>query len=158
MNFKRGILAGAVAMVAMMAFSYLAPRMGLYGMNVPRTLGGVFVLDPQAAYWLGLAIHLFGGVVLLPILYGSLIVRWLPGPAAVRGGLWGVALWVLWAVPGMSILAAHPQITGGMMQDPGLLMQNLGPTAPAESLLSLFLYGVFLGWIFGKDPSGQQPG
>ena len=41
-----------------------------------------------------------------------------------------------------------------MMQDPGLLMLNLGPTAPAESLLSLFLYGVFPGLIFGKDPSG----
>ena len=142
-------------MVAMMAFSYLAPRMGLYGMNVPITLGGVFILDPQAAYWLGLAMHLSMGVVVLPIIYIALIARWLPGPAIVRGGLWGVALW---AIPGMSILAAHPQITGGMMQDPGLLMLNLGPTAPAESLLSLFLYGVFPGLIFGKDPSGRLPG
>ena len=48
-------------MMAMMAFSYLAPRMGLYGMNVPITLGGVFILDPQAAYWLGLAMHLSMG-------------------------------------------------------------------------------------------------
>ena len=130
MNFKRAILAGAVAMAAMLAFTYLAPRMGLYGMNVPVTLGGVFVLDPEAAYWLGLAMHLFMGVVVLPIFYVALIARWLPGPAAIRGGLWGVALWALWALLGMTILAAaHPQITGGMMQDPGLLMQNLGPTA-----------------------------
>ncbi len=151
MNFKRGILAGAVAMAAMMIFTYLAPRMGLYGMNVPVTLGGVFVLDPEAAYWLGLAIHLLLGVVVLPILYVALIARWLPGPAAIRGGLWGVALWALWALLGMTILAtAHPQITGGMMQDPGLLMQNLGPTAAAESLLSHLLYGMFLGWIWGK--------
>ncbi len=150
MNFKRGILAGAVAMAAMLAFTYLAPRMGLYGMNVPVTLGGVFVLDPEAAYWLGLAMHLVMGVVVLPILYVSLIARWLPGPAAIRGGLWGVALWALWAFLGMTILAAHPQITGGMMQDPGLVMQNLGPTAAAESLLSHALYGLFLGGISGK--------
>ena len=153
MNFKRTILAGAVAMAAMLVFTYLAPRMGLYGMNVPVTLGGVFVLDPNAAYWLGLAMHLLMGVVVLPILYVALIARWLPGPAIVRGGLWGVALWALWALLGMTILAAeHPQITGGMMQDPGLLMQNLGPTAAVESLLSHALYGLFLGGISGKQP------
>ena len=153
MNFKRAILAGAVAMAAMLVFTYLAPRMGLYGMNVPVTLGGVFVLDPNAAYWLGLAMHLLMGVVVLPILYVALIARWLPGPAIVRGGLWGVALWALWALLGMTILAAeHPQITGGMMQDPGLLMQNLGPTAAVESLLSHALYGLFLGGISGKQP------
>ncbi len=138
-------------MAAMLAFTYLAPRMGLFGMNVPVTLGGVFVLDPEAAYWLGLAIHLLLGVVVLPILYVALIARWLPGPAVVRGGIWGVVLWALWAFLGMSILAAaHPQITGGMMQDPGLLMQNLGPTAAAESLLSHAVYGLFLGGIWGK--------
>ena len=150
MNFKRGILAGAVAMAAMMSFTYLAPRMGLFGMNVPVTLGGVFVLDPEAAYWLGLAIHLLLGVVVLPIVYVALIARWLPGSAIVRGGLWGGVLWALWAFLGMPILAAHPQITGGMMQDPGLLMQNLGPTAGAESLLSHAVYGLFLGGIWGK--------
>ncbi len=153
MNFKRTILAGAVAMAAMLVFTYLAPRMGLYGMNVPVTLGGVFVLDPNAAYWLGLAMHLLMGVVVFPIFYIALIARWLPGPAIVRGGLWGVALWALWALLGMTILAAeHPQITGGMMQDPGLLMQNLGPTAAVESLLSHALYGLFLGGISGKQP------
>ena len=152
MKFKRGILAGAVAMAAMLAFTYLAPKMGLYGMNVPVTLGGVFVLDPNTAYWLGLAMHLLMGVVVFPIFYVALIARWLPGPAAVRGGLWGVALWALWALLGMTILAAaHPQITGGMMQDPGLLMQNLGPTAAAESLLSHALYGLFLGGVSGKQ-------
>ncbi len=140
-------------MAAMLVFTYLAPRMGLYGMNVPVTLGGVFVLDPNTAYWLGLAMHLLMGVVVLPILYVALIARWLPGPAIVRGGLWGVALWALWALLGMTILAAeHPQITGGMMQDPGLLMQNLGPTAAVESLLSHALYGLFLGGISGKQP------
>ncbi len=139
-------------MAAMMLFTYLAPRMGLYGMNVPLTLGGVFVLDPEAAYWLGLAMHLLMGVVVLPIFYVALIARWLPGPAAIRGGLWGVVLWALWALLGMTILAAaHPQITGGMMQDPGLLMQNLGPTAAAESLLSHAVYGLFLGWISGNQ-------
>ena len=152
MNFKRTILAGAVAIAAMLAFTYLAPKMGLYGLNVPVTLGGVFVLDPEVAYWLGLAMHLLMGVVVLPIFYVALIARWLPGPAAIRGGLWGVVLWVLWALLGMTILAAaHPQITGGMMQDPGLVMQNLGPTAAAESLLSHALYGLFLGGISGRQ-------
>ena len=50
MNFKRGILAGAVAMAAMLIFTYLAPRMGLYGMNVPVTLGGVFFLNQALSF------------------------------------------------------------------------------------------------------------
>src|SRR3990167_9025988 len=137
----------------MIATSYLAPHIGLYGLDVPTTLGGWFVLNPATAFWLGLAIYLFLGAVVLPILYASFFAKKLPGPAALRGWLWSMALWALWASVGMRLLAAyHPQITGGMMQDPGRLMLNLGPLAPLASLLAHSVYGLLLGWLCRKGP------
>jgi len=150
-RFIRCVAAGLAGMAGMMAVSYFAPRYGLYGLDVPRTLGGIVFRDAQPALWFGAALHLLFGALFFPVLYAALAVRLLPGPGALRGWLWAVVLWGLWAYFGMQLLAAyHPQITGGMMQDPGTLLLNLGPTAPAESLLAHSVYGLLFGWICGR--------
>ncbi len=150
-SLKRTLVAGAVATAALIGFTALAPRIGLYGLSEPAMLGGLITLDTSRALWLGWAGHVLMGAVVFPFFYVSLLVVWFPGPGALLGWIWGVLLWTLLVWPGMVLLAEfHPLVLAGRMQDPGVLLLNLGPTAPITSLLGHSIYGLLLGGVCGK--------
>lgn len=152
-GIRRAFRAGFVAIAARIVFRYAAARFGLYGMDAPAFLGGFFSFEPEAALWLGLGTEFLMGAALFPILYVLLAqrtARWRL-PRALLGWFWGLLLWALWAAAAMPLLSYyHPQITAGILQDPGLFLLNLGPTAPLESLLGFSIYGILFGWLCGK--------
>jgi hypothetical protein len=92
--------------------------------------------------WLaGMAMHVLVGTLALPAIYLVLIERWLPGGPAVRGTLWGIALW------GIAQVTIVPWTGGGFFSSAGG-----GFPMAANSLIGHLAYGLVLG-VFAGAPN-----
>jgi uncharacterized membrane protein YagU involved in acid resistance len=130
-----GGFAGTVAMTLMMYF--VAPMMLGKPMDIAAMLGSVM----GGSWTLGMIAHLMNGAVIFPLLFAFVVVRFLPGPAAVKGMGWGVALWVVAQVVVMPMMGAgfFSANAGGMM-------------AAVASLMGHLVYGALLGSV-GAAPA-----
>ena len=131
--------AGTLVMTAMMYF--VAPMMGVE-MDIAAMLGSML----GGSWAMGLAMHFMNGSVVFPLAFGYVVSARLTGPAAVRGMLFGVALWPVAQTMLMPMMGA------------GLFSANAGGmVAVVASLMGHLVYGGILGQM-GSAPSSVHAG
>lgn len=131
-TFARAALGGLVGTLAMTMMMYVvAPMMGLR-MDIAAMLGSML----GGSWVAGLMMHFVNGSVIFPAIYVYALYAHLPGSPAVRGTIWGVALWLVAQTVVMPMMGAglFSSAMGGMM-------------AAMGSLIGHLLYGSLLGII-----------
>jgi uncharacterized membrane protein YagU involved in acid resistance len=130
MNWSRAALAGLLATLVMTVVGlWVAPLMGMPAMNPAAMLAGAI----GGSIALGWIAHLMVGTV-LALMYAVVASR-LPGPAAVRGALYGLAPWLL------AQLFVMPMM--GMPVFSGSAALAIG------SLIGHLVYGAVVGAVYG---------
>lgn len=93
----------------------------------------------------GMLAHAVSGGVLFPLGYVALASNWLPGPAVVKGMLWGMILW------GVTEGIMAPMLGAGVFS-----AALGGLPAAARALLGYLVYGATLGSIASvEEPEGR---
>jgi hypothetical protein len=141
-SISRAIAGGLLGTLVMtMVGVYVAPMMGIPSMNPANMLagpmGGSVVLG-----WMG---HLMIGVV-LAIIYATVAVTHMPGPAAVRGALFSLAPWL------MAQIVVMPMMGMGLFSGSMLLAGG--------SLIGHLVYGAIIGGVVGAHAGatgGNRP-
>lgn len=136
-NWGKAIIAGLVATLVMTAVGlWVAPMMGIPAMNPAQLLagamGGSILLG-----WMG---HLMIGVI-LAIGY-AIVAPALPGPAWLRGALYGIAPWLLAQIVVMPMM--------GMPVFSGSAALAIG------SLIGHLVYGAVVGAIYGAPSHASE--
>ncbi|MCI0330334.1 MAG: DUF1440 domain-containing protein [candidate division Zixibacteria bacterium] len=149
MSFKKALLAGFVATLAMTMLMYIAPMMGMPKMDIASMLGGMLGGGMPAAMsgsWLmGMLIHFVNGTVIFPLIFAFLLYSRFPGAPVVKGILWGLILWFLAQAMVMPIMGA------GFFAS-----KTLQPFITVfGSLMGHIIYGAILGLIYGTQPVAQ---
>jgi uncharacterized membrane protein YagU involved in acid resistance len=131
-TFTRAALGGLAGTLAMTAMMYgVAPMMGLR-MDIAAMLGSML----GGSWTAGLMMHFVNGAVVFPAIYVFALYAHLPGSPAVRGTVWGVALWLVAQTVVMPMMGA------------GLFSSAMGGVMAAMgSLIGHVLYGSLLGVI-----------
>src|SRR4030095_15064344 len=90
-TFARAVVGGFVGTVVMTVMMYMvAPMMRLHmdiAAMLGTTLGGSWIA--------GMMMHFINGAVIFAAIYVFALYARLPGSPAVRGTVWGVALWLI---------------------------------------------------------------
>ncbi len=131
MNGKRVLLGGVAGTAAMTMLMLAAPLMGMPKMPMGEMLGS-FLHVGTAAGW---TMHVMIGVI-LAVIYAAVFAARLWGSAAVRGALFGVAVFFL------AQLVVMPMMGGGIFSGGDMLMI-------AGSLMGHIVYGAIVGAISG---------
>jgi uncharacterized membrane protein YagU involved in acid resistance len=133
-TFPRAILGGFAGTLAMTAMMYLvAPMMGLH-MDIAAMLGSMLGGNWSA----GLMMHFVNGSLIFPAIFVFALYRVLPGSPAVKGTIWGIALWL------MAQVVVMPMMGAGLFSS-----QMGGAMAAMGSLIGHLLYGSMLGLVAG---------
>lgn len=129
-DFGRAVIAGVVGTVVMTVVGlYVAPLMGMPPMNPAEMLAGAM----GGVMTLGWIAHFMIGIILA---FGyALVARAIPGPAVVRGALYGLAPWLLAQVAVMPMM--------GMPFFSGFGVAAVG------SLVGHLVYGGVVGGVYG---------
>ncbi len=131
-NLKRAVLAGVFGTMAITLVATVgAPLMGLPKMDIPGMLAGVM----GGVVVIGWVAHFMIGVI-LAIGY-AFVSGMLPGPAFVRGALYGIAPWL------MAQIVVMPMMGMGLFS---------GAAAPAMgSLIGHLVYGAVVGLVYSSN-------
>ena len=142
-NPIKAILGGVVGTVVLTMMTLkVAPMILGRPMDIPAMLSGML----GGSLALGWAAHILLGVAVFPLTYVFVVFRFLPGVPALRGALWGVALWVAVEVTVM------PTAGNGFFSS-----TNGGPKAVLVALMGHVVYGALLGAIAGKAEPEPYP-
>ena len=142
-NPIKAILGGVVGTVVLTMMTLkVAPMILGRPMDIPAMISGMMGGPPA----LGWAAHILLGVAVFPLTYVFVVFRFLPGVPALRGALWGVALWVAVEVTVM------PTAGNGFFSS-----TNGGPKAVLVALMGHVVYGALLGAIAGKAEPEPYP-
>lgn len=138
MDAKRGAAAGAIATGVLTALWLVEPSIGLPKIAVGQILSSFMSVSvahlPVGAAG-GWAMHLAVGI-LLALIYAWLFADRLPGPPAVRGGVFG-------AIVFLAAQCAFMPLVGGGFFSRGDVELLVG------SLFGHLVYGIVVGWIYG---------
>lgn len=145
-------LAGTVEMTAVITMG--GAVMGIK-MDMPLTLGTMFVPKGVPAWTVGLMLHLMMGVVFF--LAYALLFQWFGLSSHL--GRWGAAFGVGHAtVAGVAfgvLPALHPRMAAagaaagaGTIPAPGFFGAGLGGMAPMAVILAHVVFGLTAGWIY----------
>ena len=135
-TLARAALGGFVGTLVMTGMMYVvAPMMGLH-MDIAAMLGSML----GGSWTAGMMMHFVNGSVIFPAVYVYALYAHLPGSPAVRGTIWGVALWLVAQTAVMPMMGAglFSSAAGGLM-------------AAMASLIGHILYGSLLG-VFASVP------
>ena len=146
-GIKAAIGSGLLATFVATASGYWFPAFGLPQLDLIG-LNGAIVVPGEASLgflWVVGFVQLFGGGIVMAILYGFYVQMYLPGPGWLRGMIWGGALGI---VVGLTVT---PLLYGG-----GIFGSDWdGRTAVALMLWHL-LWGCILGIAYHKDWSSER--
>ena len=144
----RAIVAGFAATTAMTLALYALVSV-LAGQPLDSAmLGGAVAWMPAVV------LQFVNGSVTLPLIYASVVFRFLPGEPWLRGALWGVILWCLTEILVMPLM--REALSG---------VTSIGATAVLVfgMLLVFLVYGTLLGSLAGTEsprpvrlPKGQR--
>ena len=137
-SFGRAVVAGLVGTAVMTMLMLAAPMMGMPPMPIGEMLGQ-FLRIGTAAGW---AMHVMIGLVLAGI-YAALLAGRLPGAPALRGAIFGFAVFLVAQV------VVTPMMGGGVFSGGNLAMIG-------GSLMGHLVYGGIVGAIYGAVPRAQQ--
>lgn len=143
-KFRKAITGGIAATMTITLLMYMAPFLGLPGIDMASAIGGAFTehaADPlTAAWWVGFGIFfLIGGIISPIILLFALPALF--GNAWQRGAEWGILVWVfggVWAMHFLGLALNEPHF-----QHPAM--------SAGASLAAHVIYGMVLG-IVGLGP------
>ena len=130
-NIKKAVFAGVLGTVAItIVATFGAPMMGLPKMDIP----GMLASQMGGAIVLGWIAHFMVGTILA---FGYAFVQGrLPGPAILRGALYGLAPWL------MAQVVVMPMMGMGLFS---------GAFAPAfGSLIGHLVYGAIVGAVYSS--------
>lgn len=131
-DISRALLGGFLGTAAMtMMMYFVAPRMLGHPMDIAEMLGSML----GGNWWAGMILHFINGTLIFPLIYAYFLFGVLPGAAAVKGTIWGVALWLLAQVIVMPLVGAG-FFSGSMM-------------AAMSSCVGHLVYGALVGWVGG---------
>lgn len=154
------VVGGIVATILLMALTFLSPVLGFPFFDIPRITGGMFVRDPNVAFWLGTAIFFFGGAIGWPIVF-NVAYAFLPGRdvgavgAAVKGSIYGVILWVISGVAlPLGVMFNH--FSSESLGHPGAFGFGAGMLGAIGLFGGHLLYGVALALIISMA-QGMKP-
>lgn len=132
-DFGRAIVAGVIGTAVMTVVGlYVAPLMGMPPMNPAEMLAG-----PMGSLTLGWVAHFMIGVI-LAVGY-ALVGVVIPGPAVLRGALYGLAPFLLAQVAVMPMMGM-PIFSGSVPLAMGSLVGHL-------------IYGGVVGGVYGEGPA-----
>ncbi|MBI4420334.1 MAG: hypothetical protein HY560_05870 [Gemmatimonadetes bacterium] len=134
LNASRLLAGGLVGTAAMTVLMLMAPLMGMPPMPIGEMLGQ-FLGIGTAAGW---AMHGVIGLVLATI-YAALVAARLPGPTALRGAIYGFAVFLV------AQIVVTPMMGGGVFSG-GNVPMIMG------SLIGHLVYGALVGAIYGLPP------
>lgn len=133
-NIGLALASGFLGTLAMTLMIYLvAPMMGVK-MDIARGLAAML----GTSWTVGLMMHFINGTVIFPLIYTFLLFRIFKGGPVLKGGEWGVVLWLA------AQLAVMPMLGAGVFSS-----KMGGPMAVMASLVGHLVYGVLLGAIAG---------
>jgi uncharacterized membrane protein YagU involved in acid resistance len=134
-SFVRALEAGFAGTVAMTAFAFMGPFMGMPKMSAQDMLAG-FMGVPTIIGWLA---HLMIGSV-LALLYVYVVAEKMPGKPWVQGALFGLIPWLLLQV------MVNPMMGAGVFaaNTPAPMRMIVG------SLMGHLVYGGVLGAVYGR--------
>ncbi len=144
MNVARAAVAGLVGTAAMTALLLVEPSVGLPKIAMGQVLStslGFTTAHLAAGPALGWVLHFVIGMVLAVVYAGAADGR-LPGPAVVRGMLYGALVFLVAQVVFM------PLVGGGLFSRGDLELI-------AGSLLGHLLYGGVVGWSYYGTPDDR---
>jgi len=125
---------GTIVVTCMVTFA--SPKL----IGGPADIAAVLARMLGGSWLAGMGMHFLIGTVALPVFYLTTLNRRLPGGPALRGLLWGIALWTF------SQMVVIPMTGGGMFST------ELGGLAVAgDSLIGHLAYGLVLG-VFAGEP------
>jgi len=134
-HYSRALLGGFAGTVAMTTMMYsVAPMMGVQ-MDIAAMLGSML----GGSWAAGLMMHFVNGTVIFPLVFVFALYRLLPGSPAIKGTLWGLALWL------MAQAIVMPMMGAGLFSS-----QMGGAMAAMGSLVGHVIYGSLLGVIAGS--------
>lgn len=131
------MFAGVLGTAVMTVLTFMAPKMGMPEMNIPKMLAGTMGL-PISAGWLA---HFMIGVV-LALIYAFVFYSILPGPPIVRGLIFSLVPWLmaqLLVMPMMMVLNGMP-FSAGIFSGSAIMAMG--------SLLGHLVYGFGVGLIY----------
>lgn len=124
MNVLGAIIAGLAGTAVMTMMMYIAPRMGMPKMDMPRILGTMFISKEGTATALGMVIHFMMGAI-FAIIYALL---WRLGLGSATWG-WGLIFG-----------AVHGLVAAGMMP----VMLRMHPRPPEMSFGAVMIVGMLM--------------
>jgi hypothetical protein len=139
----KGIVAGALAttvvsgLVLLQGVAGVAPQLGLIGLLLRA-------LDAPPDLAVGWLLHFLMGSILGGLLFAWVEPRLQADNPVKRGVLFALGLWLFF------MLVVMPAAGGG------LFGFGLSPLAPLALLLLHLVYGVVLGWTFGRLTAAQE--
>lgn len=152
----KAILAGLVGTGAMTAVMVMGSMMGMK-MDMPMTLGTMFLPKGNAAWALGLMVHLMMGAAFF-IIYAALfnafdiesgIASWAALFGVVHGSIAGMAFGMMPVLhPRMARSTSGGQTPGETVPAPGFMGMKMGLMGPMAILLVHALYGFVGGLIY----------
>jgi len=136
-NIGRAVLAGIAGTVVMTAVGlWVAPIMGIPRMNPAEMLagamGGLMALGWMAHFMIG---------VILAVIYAAVASR-IPGPPALRGGLYGIAPFLVAQIMVMPMM--------------GMPVFSGSATMAMGSLIGHLIYGAVVGAVYGAPVAAAQ--
>ena len=137
MNIVGAIVAGLAGTGVMTAMMYMAPRMGMPGMDILGMLGSMFTSDRGTATKLGAVMHLMMGAI-FALAYA---VVWNAG-IGKPNLLWGL---IFGAAHAVVIIVAMPMM---MSKHPRPPEMETGPMATAGQFMGHALYGIVVALIY----------
>ena len=145
MDAKRATVAGVIGTGVMTALWLVEPSIGLPKIAVGQLLStamSVSVARWSAGPAAGWVVHLIV-VSVLALIYAATFARWLPGPPAVRGAIYGVLVFIVAQIVFMPLVGAG-------------FLSNGDVELLTGSLLGHVVYGIVVGWICGLGPSADR--
>lgn len=160
MNLGSALIGGFVGTLVLTTTVRIASEVGLTRADIPFLLGTVFTERRTRAKVIGYALHFTIGL-LFAFLYHLVFV--ILGEASWwLGAVFGLLHAMFVGTVGLNILlpAVHPRMgtslssadTSPLLEPPGLMMLNYGPSTPVVNVLAHMAYGAAIGYFNGPTP------
>ena len=130
---KKIILGGVAGTAVMTMMMYkVAPMILGKPMDIASKLGSML----GDSWALGMMAHLLNGIIVFPLIYGLFLHKYLPGPNAIKGAVWGVILWLV------AMLVVMPVVGDG-----AFMLNSGSPKAAMVALMGHIVYGLIFGVV-----------
>ncbi|MBI2872142.1 MAG: hypothetical protein HYY00_03005 [Chloroflexi bacterium] len=155
MSFELGqaVLAGLIGTIAMTVVMYMGSMMGMK-MDMPMTLGTMFLPKGATAWTVGLMLHLMMGIIFF-LVYAGLIDAFgirlgVAGWTALFGAIHAIAIGPAFGMMPMlhPRMATGPEAASDRVPAPGFMGLKMGMMGPMGIIAAHVVYGLVAGAVY----------